>query len=213
MIDTFNQMQGQFDTNLLKRAADEFERQAGILGMGVDDVPKFARTIVNASFHNADFSTRIWLYQGQLKNELSSLLSNGIVQGIHSRELAKQLEKKFGASKYNAERLMRTEMARVQIAAQEESYKANGYEQYVFLAIGTACPDCLALNEQHFNVSDMQAGENVPPMHPNCRCSTAAWMDRAETMKQIKAMSQVKNAEISENSKNIFKNSGNNIIM
>ena len=204
MIDTFNQMQGQFDTNLLKRAADEFERQAGILGMGVDDAPRLARTIVNASFHNADFSTRIWLYQGQLKNELSSLLSNGIVQGIHSRELAKQLEKKFGASKYNAERLMRTEMARVQIAAQEESYKANGYEQYVFLAIGTACPDCLALNEQHFNVSDMQAGENVPPMHPNCRCSTAAWMDRAETMKQIKAMSQVKG--VASNAENVIIN-------
>ena len=198
MIDTFNQMQGQFDTNLLKRAADEFERQAGILGMGVDDAPRLARTIVNASFHNADFSTRIWLYQGQLKNELSSLLSNGIVQGIHSRELAKQLEKKFGASKYNAERLMRTEMARVQIAAQEESYKANGYEQYVFLAIGTACPDCLALNEQHFNVSDMQAGKNAPPIHPNCRCSTAAWMDRAETMKQIKAMSQVVSSDEDE---------------
>ena len=87
---------------------------------------------------------------------------------------------------------MRTEMARVQIAAQEESYKANGYDQYVFLAIGTACPDCLAINGQHFYVADMQAGENAPPMHPNCRCSTAAWMDRAETMKQIKAMSQVK---------------------
>ena len=204
MIDTFNQMQGQFDTNLLKRAADEFERQAGILGMGVDDAPRLARTIVNASFHNADFSTRIWLYQGQLKNELSSLLSNGIVQGIHSRELAKQLEKKFGASKYNAERLMRTEMARVQIAAQEESYKANGYEQYVFLAIGTACPDCLALNEQHFNVSDMQAGKNAPPIHPNCRCSTAAWMDRAETMKQIKAMSQVKG--VASNAENVIIN-------
>ena len=195
MIDSFNQMQGQFDANLLKRAADEFSRQAGILGMGVDKAPKMARAIVNASFHNADFSTRIWANQGQLRNELSILLSNGIVQGIHSRELAKQIEKKFGVSKSNAERLMRTEMARVQIAAQEESYRANGYEQYVFLAIGTACPGCLALNEQHFNVSEMQSGENAPPMHPNCRCSTAAWMDRAETMKQIKAMSQVKSTE------------------
>ena len=90
-------------------------------------------------------------------------------------------------------------MARVQIAAQEESYRANGYDQYIFLAIGTACPGCLALNEQHFNVSEMQSGENAPPMHPNCRCSTAAWMDRAETMKQIKAMSQVK-ADIKEES-------------
>ncbi|MGI6040977.1 MAG: minor capsid protein [Candidatus Alectryocaccobium sp.] len=199
MIDAFNQMQGQFSTGLLKRAADEFERQAGILGMGVDDAPNLARTIVNASFHNADFSTRIWLYQGQLKNELSSLLSNGIVQGIHSRDLARQLERKFGVSKSNAERLMRTEMARVQIAAQEESYKANGYDQYVFLAIGTACPDCLAINGQHFYVADMQAGENAPPMHPNCRCSTAAWMDRAETMKQIKAMSRVKGVAKSMN--------------
>ena len=204
MIDTFNQMQGQFSTGLLKRAADEFERQAGILGMGVDDAPKLARTIVNASFHNADFSTRIWLYQGQLKNELSSLLSNGIVQGIHSRDLARQLERKFGVSKSNAERLMRTEMARVQIAAQEESYKANGYDQYVFLAIGTACPDCLAINGQHFYVADMQAGENAPPMHPNCRCSTAAWMDRAETMKQIKAMSRVNG--VASNTKNVIIN-------
>lgn len=195
MIDSFNQMQGQFDANLLKRAADEFSRQAGILGMGVDKAPKMARAIVNASFHNADFSTRIWANQGQLRNELSILLSNGIVQGIHSRELAKQIEKKFSVSKSNAERLMRTEMARVQIAAQEESYRANGYDQYVFLAIGTACPGCLALNEQHFNVSEMQSGQNAPPMHPNCRCSTAAWMDRAETMKQIKAMSQVKSTE------------------
>ena len=192
-------MNGQFDANLLKRAADEFSRQAGILGMGVDKAPKMARAIVNASFHNADFSTRIWANQGQLRNELSILLSNGIVQGIHSRELAKQIEKKFGVSKSNAERLMRTEMARVQIAAQEESYRANGYEQYVFLAIGTACPGCLALNEQHFNVADMQSGENAPPMHPNCRCSTAAWMDRAETMKQIKAMSQIK-ADVKEES-------------
>lgn len=120
------------------------------------------------------------------------MLSNGIVQGIHSRELARQLESKFKVSKSNAERLMRTEMARVQIAAQEENYKANGYDRYVFLAIGTACPDCLAINGQHFYVADMQAGENAPPMHPNCRCSTAAWMDRAETIKRIKAMSQVK---------------------
>ena len=66
------------------------------------------------------------------------------------------------------------EMARVQIAAQEESYKANGYDQYVFLAIGTACPDCLAINGQHFYVADMQAGENAPPMHPNCKCRVIA---------------------------------------
>ncbi len=45
---------------------------------------------------------------------------------------------------------------------------------------------------------ERRVGENAPPMHPNCRCSTAAWMDRAGTMKQIKAMGQVKNKAISK---------------
>ena len=61
MISTFDEMQGQFDENLFNRAIDEFSRQAGILGMGVENAPLMARTIVNASFHNADFSTRIWM--------------------------------------------------------------------------------------------------------------------------------------------------------
>ncbi len=45
---------------------------------------------------------------------------------------------------------------------------------------------------------ERRVGENAPPMHPNCRCSTAVWTDRAETMKQIKAMGQVKNKAISK---------------
>ena len=50
-------------------------------------------------------------------------------------------------------------------------------EEYIFLALGTACDVCKRLNEQHFKVKDMMPGENAPPMHPNCRCSTAAYMD------------------------------------
>lgn len=72
---------------------------------------------------------------------------------------------------------MRTEMARIQTAVQEESFKKNGFDQYIFLALGTACGICRAINGQHFQVDKMQPGENAPPMHPNCRCSTAAWMD------------------------------------
>lgn len=180
MIDTFNDQEKLLDDAFYNRAIDEFERQAGILGMGVSDAPKSARQIVNASFQNAKFSDRIWLYQGQLKNELSSLLLNGIVQGTHSRVLARHIEKVFGATRSNSERLMRTEMARIQTAVQEESFKKNGFDQYVFLALGTACDICRAINGQHFDVSKMQPGENAPPMHPNCRCSTAAWMDAEE---------------------------------
>ena len=54
-----------------------------------------------------------------------------------------------------------------------------GYEEYEFIALGAAaCPDCAALDGRHFKVRDMQIGRNAPPMHPNCRCSVAAWMNR-----------------------------------
>ena len=74
LVDGFNDLQKYFDQALTKRALDEFERQAGILGSTVQDNEKAAHAIVNASFHNAKFSDRIWMYQDMMKSELSRLL-------------------------------------------------------------------------------------------------------------------------------------------
>lgn len=75
---------------------------------------------------------------------------------------------------------MRTELARVQTAAQKRSFEKNGFEEYEFIANGTACEKCAGLDGQHFKVAKMMPGTNAPPMHPNCRCSTAAYQDSAE---------------------------------
>ena len=159
---------------------DEFKRQSGILGRTVQNNEKAAHAIVNASFKNATYSDRIWMYQGMLKAELDSLLKTGLIQGKHPTELARHLQKRFGVSAYNANRLMTTELARVQTEAQKQSFIRNGFTQYTFLAIGTACEACRALNEKHFDIDKMMPGENAPPMHPNCRCSVAAYMDSEE---------------------------------
>lgn len=177
LVDNFNDLQKYFDEKLTKRTLDEFKRQAGILGKTLLDNEKAAHAVVNASFHNATFSDRIWLYQGLLKNDLYKLLQTGIVQGKNPRVLAADLAKKFNVSRYNAERLMRTELARVQTEAQKQSFERNGFEEYTFLALGDACPICKALDEKHFKVKRMMPGENAPPMHPRCRCSVAAYED------------------------------------
>ena len=77
-------------------------------------------------------------------------------------------------------RPMRTELARVQIEAQKQSFERNGFEQYEFIALGSACEICKELDGKHFGVEKMMPGENAPPMHPNCRCSVAAWVDDEE---------------------------------
>lgn len=178
LVDGFNDLQKYFEQILTEKTLNEFERQAGILGGTVQDNEKAAHTIVNASFHNAKFSDRIWMYQDMMKAELVKLLQTGLIQGRHPRILARHLTKLFGVRRSDAERLMQTELARVQTEAQRQSFEKNGYEQYEFIALGTACEICKAIDGKHFKVKDMLPGENAPPMHPNCRCSTAAYMDQ-----------------------------------
>lgn len=180
MIAGFDELQKFFDEKLTDRATGEFERLAGILGKTVQDNAKAAHAIVNASFHNATFSDRIWMYQDMLKAELSNLLQTGLIRGQNPRKLATHLRKRFGVSQSNAERLMITELARVQTEAQKQSFERNGFDEYTFLALGDACSICRALDGKHFKVKKMMPGENAPPMHPHCRCSTAAYMDSEE---------------------------------
>lgn len=177
MVAGFDELEKYYKQVMTDQVIEEFERQAGILGKTVSDRMKAADAIVNSSFHNATFSDRIWMYQDMLKNELNSLLQTGLIQGQNPRRLATHLRKRFGVSQSNAERLMITELARVQTEAQKQSFERNGFEEYTFLALGNACSKCKKLDEKHFKVKDMMPGENAPPMHPYCRCSTAAYED------------------------------------
>ena len=168
LVSGFDELQKFFEEKLDERTINEFERQAGILGKSVRSAENKAHSIVNASFHNARYSDRIWMYQDMLKAELDSLLSEGLIQGRNARVLARHLRRRFGVSQYNAERLMITELSRVQTEAQRQSLERNGYDEYTFLAEGTACPVCRALNNKVFKVAKMLPGTNAPPMHPLC---------------------------------------------
>lgn len=173
--------QEKFMAEILRgRTEAELQRQAGILGKTVRNNAKLAETIPNASFHNATFSERIWGNQTALKAELSKQLQVGMIQGKNPRVLAREIQKTFGASASNAERLMRTELARVQTEAQRQSFLANGFEAYTFHVNRGCCSACSDLDGKHFKVKDMMPGKNAPPMHPNCRCSVSAYEDDTE---------------------------------
>ena len=181
------------------RTLDELERMAGILGPGVKNAVKAAQALVNASFHNATFSDRIWQYHDVMKADLSNLLQRGLIAGKHPRVLAKELKtyfigekKKNGkkGAKYSAERLMRTELARVQTEAHRLSFVRNGYDQYMFIAHSDCCDLCKPINGKVFNVKDMMPGDNAPPLHSNCRCSVAAYVDDDEYEAWLDSLSQ-----------------------
>lgn len=175
------------------RTMDELTRQAGILGKTVRNPAEKAHAIVNGSFHNATFSDRIWQYQDLMREDLGRLLQQGLIQGKGARAIAKDLKKYWfgndprtgGGATYCMERLMRTELARVQTEAQKQSFIRNGFTMYTFHCnenpsrYGT-CSRCRSLNGKHFKVEDMMPGDNAPPLHPHCRCSTSAYSDDEE---------------------------------
>lgn len=179
----------KFMDDILKgRTMDELARQAGILGKTVLNNAAKADAIVNGSFHSGTFSDRIWQYQSLMREDLGRLLQQGLIQGKNARALTKDLQKyligenmqKMGGAAYCMQRLMRTELARVQTEAQKQSFVRNGFDMYEFIVNGGCCDICAGLSGKHFKVDKMMPGENAPPMHPHCRCSTAAYEDDEE---------------------------------
>lgn len=166
---------------LTKEGLAEATRQAGILGETVFSGYKdFVDTVVNASFHSATFSQRIWGNMEAFKADLDKLLVQTVTQGKNPRDMARKLRNLYDSKKYEAERLMRTESARVQTEIQKQSYKKYEIEEYEYIAEPTACSICLPLNGKIFKTKDIAPGQNASPMHANCRCSTAPHVDREE---------------------------------
>lgn len=220
----------KFMAGILKgRTMDELERQAGILGKTVKNNAQLANAIVNGSFHNGTFSDRIWQYQDLMRQDLGKLLQQGLIQGKGARAIAKDLRKYWygndpktgGGAKYCMERLMRTELARVQTEAQKQSFDRNGFDHYIFIVNGGCCPLCEATAKKKggfseagvYLVKDMMPGLNAPPMHPNCRCSTASWVDPEEYEAWQDFLDQGGTTEEWEKQKKALENSENGATM
>lgn len=187
----FDDIEHEMRRDLIETAMKEDRRLAGILGDSAIGNEQYAKELVNASFRNATFSERIWgRNMPDLRIHLEAELRNGIIQGIGSKELARRFRKHYGGSIRDTERLMTTEMCRLQTAVQKESFERNGYKEYMFITSGdeTVCSVCQALHGQHFKVSEMQAGENAPPLHPRCHCSAASYMDSDKYKRWIDAL-------------------------
>ncbi len=187
----YDDLDKELEREFIEQAMKEDRRLAGILGDSVIGNQRYAKQIVNASFWNATYSERIWgNNMPRLRSSIETQLRNGIIQGIHSTELARNLRKSFDVSIRDSERLMITEVRRIQTEIQKDSFDRNGFREYRFISAGDGrvCPECERLHGQHFKVSEMQPGENAPPMHPVCRCSTAAWMDGEKYKRWLDAL-------------------------
>lgn len=177
---------------LKERAYSEYERLAGILGNTVQFNENMVRSIVDASYQNATWSQRLWNNQALLSAQIGAQIAQGILTGKGSDVLARNIQKLTGQSAYNCQRLMRTELRRVQTAAAEQSMLDNGVTAYKFLVANgvNPCDECVALDGQVFKIRDMEIGKNAPPKHPSCHCCTCPAIDEEKWQRWLDGPAQ-----------------------
>lgn len=179
-----NDLEKYAGDTLTDEAKAEAQRQAGILGTTLDTFDaKYMKEVVTGSYTDATFSDRIWGNNESLKHNLDTLLTQAIIGGKHPDVLARQLQKQFGTSQYEARRLMRTESSRIQGQIAVDSYKEGGIEEYEWVAEPTACEICKPLDGKRWKVNGAETGNKehpMFPMHPNCRCAVIPVVDENE---------------------------------
>jgi SPP1 gp7 family putative phage head morphogenesis protein len=152
----------------------EYKRQAGILGISSSGAKKRMQSILDADFYGQKFSSRIWGSKGlqaNLQGEVSSTLGRIFTDMMGYKQEMGRLAKKYDTSKANAQRLLKTEIARINADTQLAMLKENGFTHMIFVAEPGACDICGPLDQKAIPIAKVEKGVNMFPMHPNCRCS------------------------------------------
>lgn len=135
--------------------------------------------ILSYNWSGEMFSTRIWNNKKKLIATLKTTLTDGIIAGNSTQQMARTLRDKMDNSYFNANRLIRTESNFVLSEATARGYKSTGLEQYEFLATldDRTSKTCGSLDRKVFDLSNRQVGVNCNPMHPFCRSTTMPYFD------------------------------------
>lgn len=144
--------------------------------------PDQVKAVLNAEFNGKDYSARIWQDRDKLARELKDMMAAAIINGENSRIVAQKLAQRMGVEFSHAQRLIRTEQSRILNEATLNSAKDAGAEKYQFVAIvdDRTCGRCMRKNGKIYRITEKKVGQNFPPLHPYCRCTTIArfeWED------------------------------------
>ena len=163
-----------FDKARYDELTNEFKRQSGILGNSATRAPKRLEAILDADFYGQKFSARVWGNLGlraTLQRDVFGSLNRVFTDMMGYKQERNRLAKKFGTSKANAQRLLKTEIARINADTQLAMFKENKFTHMIFVAEPGACNICGPLDQKAIPIDDVEKGVNMFPMHPNCRCS------------------------------------------
>ena len=144
----------------------------GVVSQAVPDLQGLLRAM-DTAWSGRNYSARIWRNTDHLAQMLEDEIEAAFLSGKSVRRMANVIMDRFGVGYRAAECLMRTETSYVQNQTAAQSYRDAGCTEYEVLTAQDrrTCRRCAAQNGRRYLFTEMQAGENAPPFHPNCRCT------------------------------------------
>ena len=125
------------------------------------------------------FSDRIWKDQGKLVDELYKEFTVAATRGANFKEASKRMSRKMNISYKKCLRLLNTEDSFFSNKAVMDAYKKSTADEYMILATldRRTCEICGSQDTNHYKIKDAKIGINMPPFHPNCRCTTTVYFE------------------------------------
>ena len=144
----------------------------GVVSQAVPDLQGLLRAM-DTAWSGRNYSARIWRNTDHLAQMLEDEIEAAFLSGKSVRRMANVIMDRFGVGYRAAECLMRTETSYVQNQTAAKSYEDAGCTEYEVLTAQDrrTCQYCAKQNGKRYLLATMQAGENAPPFHPNCRCT------------------------------------------
>ncbi len=132
---------------------------------------KYVERALDSRWNGSNFSSRIWDNTDKLADRLKELFTVKELSNMPEREMIKRIDQEFNVGKFNASRLIRTEVNYFYSKTKLDNWKKRGVKQYQLIAIldSRTSKICRSINKKTFNVSDAVFGKNIPPLHPFCR--------------------------------------------
>lgn len=125
------------------------------------------------------FSDRIWKDQGKLVDELYKEFTIAATRGANFKEASRRMSRKMNVSYKKCLRLLNTEDSFFSNKAVMDAYKKTTADEYMILATldRRTCDICGSQDTNHYKIKDAKVGVNMPPFHPNCRCTTTVYFE------------------------------------
>lgn len=144
----------------------------GVVSHAVPDLQGMLRAM-DTAWSGRNYSARIWRNTDQLAQMLEDEIEAAFLSGKSVRRMADTIMDRFGVGYRAAECLVRTETSYVQNQTAAKSYEDAGCTEYEILTASDrrTCRRCAGQNGRRYLFTQMQAGENAPPFHLNCRCT------------------------------------------